>query len=531
MKLLKWEYLGKLLVGLLLLLQIGGLVALFVWGIETLGDLEEGRFVNYLLLGVFALDVIVEVIIISTNTPASYKIVWMFFVFVLPIVGIFLYLFLGNTTTKRKRRKAIEKYSLPMQANPSSEQTIALMNRAYPKATGISAYLEATSRGGTFASTSTRYFPLVDDAFPVIIEELKKAKHYIYLEFFIVGHGKFFDGILDVLREKAAKGLDVRIIYDDVGSLSTAPDSFVRELTSYGIKVGKFNPFRPLLDVNLNNRDHRKILIIDGHTAFSGGFNLADEYINAEVRFGHWKDNAILLKGKAVENFTYLFLSNWYSNFDVKGIPSTQEEINNLHELYSSKRYIAEAGGYPESDGFVSPYGDLPYLPEAVGERVYLSLLERAEKYCYIATPYFIIDEEVKNALMAAATRGVDVRILMPHIPDKAAVFHLSRSHYGPLLEKGIKIYEYTPGFVHEKVFIVDDYLATVGTINLDYRSLFLHLECGTFLVGCSCISTMKEDYLATLEKSQEITQERWNFWRIKHRTYWSVLKLLSPML
>ena len=531
MKLFKWAYIGKLMVGLLLALQIMALVALFVWGIEALGDLDEGKLINYLLLGVFILDVIVEVAIIARDTPDSYKIVWMFFVFVLPIVGIFLYLFLGNTTTKRKRRKAIEKYALPVQANPSNENTLALMNRAYPKATGISAYLEATSRGGTFGSTSTRYFPLVDDAFPVIIEELKKANHYIYLEFFIVGHGKFLDGILDVLRDKASHGVDVRLIYDDVGSLSTAPDNFVKELNKWGIKVGKFNPFRPFLDVNLNNRDHRKIMIIDGHTAFSGGFNLADEYINAEVRFGHWKDNAILIKGKAVEDLTYLFLSTWYSNFEREGLPKTQEEVDALHQLYSSSRYIGEVGGYPESDGFVASYGDLPYLPEAVGERVYLSLLERAEKYCYIATPYFIIDAEVKNALLAAATRGVDVRILMPHIPDKAAVFHLSRSHYGPLLEKGVKIYEYTPGFVHEKVFIVDDYLATVGTINLDYRSLFLHLECGTYLVGCSCINTMKEDYLKTLEVSEEISYERWNKWRIRNRTYWSTLKLLSPML
>jgi cardiolipin synthase len=284
----------------------------------------------------------------------------------------------------------------------------------------------------------------------------------------------------------------------------------------------------------MNNRDHRKILVIDGHTCFSGGFNLADEYINKLERFGHWKDNAILIKGEAVANFTNMFLATSVAAqaFDENKLLHVVKKVELAKAKgLAPKVYIDEAGGFPENDGYVQPYGDLPFDGEAVGERVYIDLINAAHDHLYMVTPYLIIDKEMENAMIHAAWRGVDIRLLTPHIPDKKALFNLTRSYYGNLIRAGVRVYEYTPGFVHEKTFICDGRMATVGTINLDYRSLYLHLECGTFMVGCSCIKDMEKDFLETLEKSEEITYAHWRHWRDRQYWYWAVLNILGPFL
>ena len=515
-------YWPKLLVILILAVQVIAIIFLIVFLTDLAAN--NGPYLVLALIGlVFLADVCISIYIINTDTPDVYKITWVFVVFLLPLAGLLIYVFLANKQTSRKNRQILAKYSRPLLHVPASEADLQGLEKTSDDAYGISHYLALSAGGGAHSQTSVEYFSLVDYAFEPILEELRKAKHYIFLEFFIVSKGKMWDSMLEILVEKAKEGVDVRFIYDDVGSLGTATAGYASELEAKGIKTLCFNPLRPLADVRFNNRDHRKILVIDGHTCFSGGFNLADEYINAEVRFGHWKDNAILIRGKAVTNFTMMFLANWVTNKD------RDEVVDKAY--FDASTYIDEIGGFPKSEGYVQPYGDLPFDKEAIGERVYLSLLQRANHYVYITTPYLVIDAEMENALIAAAKRGVDVRMLTPHIPDKNAVFHLSRSFYGKIMAAGVKVYEYTPGFVHEKTFICDDIMATCGTINLDYRSLFLHLECGTFMVDTPCIKEMKKDFLDTIELSQQISLERWNRWRDKNYYFWQVLRILGPFL
>lgn len=464
-----------------------------------------------------------EIFLVNTTTPSEYQIAWLFFVGALPIVGAVFYLLFAHKLRTKKERAFLHNYYTVLRKDPSSEETRRKLQLAAPDAASISRYIETASEGGVYQNTSVEYFPLGDVAFPAMIRELEKAKHYIFLEYFILTPGKMWDAILKILTEKAQAGLDVRVVYDDVGNLGSTPVRYWEYLRTLGIKAYAFARIKPILDIRMNNRDHRKILVIDGHTCFTGGINLADEYINAITKFGHWKDNAIMLKGKGVYGFTLLFLANWVTSFEKK------DTID--YEYYRPETYIEEDGGFPISEGFVQPYGDMPYSDHDVGVGAYLSILGKANKYCYISTPYLLLDEKMRDAIRIAALQGVDVRILVPGIPDKNKVFQLTRSNYGPLLFAGVKIYEYTPGFVHQKMFISDDELATDGTINLDYRSLYLHLECGTFIVKNPVIGKMKQDFLDTLAVSREITLEEWKGIYRKKKITWALLRLVAPLL
>ena len=522
MKFFRRGFYSKALIALILLIQILAIIVALIW--ITNFTIAEGPYVVLAMIGIiFMLDIIVTITIINNDKPDIYKMTWIFFIFLLPAAGLLMYWLLGNKQTSKKNIQLLQRYSRPLLSVPANEEDQAGIEELSSEAAGISRYITAASGGGAHSQTSVQYFPLVDYAFEPLLEELRKAKHYIFLEFFIISPGKMWDSMLEILVAKAKEGVDVRVIYDDVGSLGTAVHHYEEELRKMGIKARVFNPLRPLADIRMNNRDHRKILVIDGHTCFSGGFNLADEYINAEVRFGHWKDNAILIRGKAVTNFTMMFLANWVTNFD------RDEDVDKAY--YDSSTFIDEIGGYPESDGYVQPYGDLPFDKEAIGERVYEALLNRANSYVYMTTPYLIIDSAMENAMIVAAKRGVDVRLITPHIPDKNAVFHLTRFFYGRLLKAGVRIYEYTPGFVHAKTFVADDVMATCGTINLDYRSLFLHLECGTFMAGTSSVKAIKEDLLDTFTLSHEVSLEEWEVWYNKNYFFWWTLRILGPLL
>ena len=528
MKFLRPGYWQKILLFLIFLVQFLAVVIAVICLFDYVAYIGYQPLFAFFGI-IFFLDVALAVYILNSPSPDIYRLSWLFLVFAIPVGGALLYIIFANKQTSKHNRRKLERLREGIEDLPTLPEVKQKLDGVNHYAVGMSEYLQKSTGGGIHDHTSVQFFPLVDDAFEPILEELRKAKHFIFLEFFIVAPGKMWDSMLEILKEKAAAGLDVRFIYDDVGSLTTAPIHYAEELTAMGIKTVRYYPFRPALDIRMNNRDHRKILVIDGHTCFSGGFNLADEYINAEVRFGHWKDNAILLRGKAVANFTNMFLANWVSQTrDIKEFESLKSE---RHSLYDPSVYIDEIGGYPESDGFVQPYGDFPFDGEAVGERVYIDLINRSTKTLYMTTPYLVIDKELENALLHACARGVDVRLLTPHIPDKKAVFNLTRSFYGNLIKAGVKVYEYTPGFVHEKTFICDGEMATVGTINLDYRSLFLHLECGTFMVGCSCIADMEKDFLETIEKSWLITKEQYDYWRGRQYWYWAILRLLGPFL
>ncbi|MDD5879236.1 MAG: cardiolipin synthase, partial [Clostridiales bacterium] len=351
-----------------------------------------------------------------------------------------------------------------------------------------------------------------------LVEELKKAKHFIFLEYFIIEEGIMWNTILEILKEKAKEGVDVRVIYDDVGCVMKLPYKYGDKLEKYGIKCRVFNPFIPILTNRLNNRDHRKIAVIDGYVGFMGGINLADEYINSFEKYGHWKDAAILLKGDAVFNLTVMFLTMWdfINNSD-------DDYLKYRPENFTNEKYL--------SKGYVQPFDDSPLVNEPIGETVYLNLINKAKKYIYINTPYLIIDNEMATALKIAAKSGIDVRIVTPHIPDKWFVHAVTRSYYHSFIKDNIKIYEYTPGFMHSKTFVVDDEYAVVGSINLDFRSLYLHFECGAWLYKTDSVLKVKEDFLDTLELCQQISlQDCENVkWPVKFGRL--ILRMFSPLL
>lgn len=475
-------------------------------------------------LAVNIIGISVMIYIVNSEANSSYKITWLFVVGLFPYVGVFLYLLFGNKNTSKHHRKRLEPLAKARVMNQKYENlTDKLL--AYEdgyRILSMSSYIEAVSRQSIYDHTLVDYYPLGDDAFPIMLEELKKAKHYIFLEYFIIEPGKMWNAILDILKEKAQSGVEVRLIYDDVGCLTTLPTKYVETLKKYGIKAFAFNRFRPFMDVRINNRDHRKIMVIDGIVGFTGGINLADEYINAYVKYGHWKDNAIRLRGQAVYGLTTLFLDTWV------GLNGGLDKLSS--PTYNPLYYSDLRKDFP-SDGFVQPYGDIPFDDEAVGERVYLNILNQARKYVYITTPYLILDEEMENSLKAAARGGIQVIILTPHIPDKKIIFSVTRSYYRRLLDAGVKIYEYTPGFVHMKMFVSDDVMATVGTINLDYRSLYLHMECGVLLYRNSSIAKMRDDFLKTLQVSEEITPEKYKAISRGKRLWWAILRLFTPLM
>jgi len=378
-----------------------------------------------------------------------------------------------------------------------------------------SSYLLNIANLPTYENTLVEYLEIGETYYKRLIEELKKAERFIFLEYFIIDEGKMWDSILEILKEKVKEGVDVRVIYDDMGCIVTLPKQYYKTLSKYGIKSCSFNKFVPVLSSRLNNRDHRKIVVIDGRIGFTGGINLADEYINAIEKYGHWKDNGVLIKGKAVFSLTMMFLSIWDS------ITNQKEDYNKFKPDYCEKY---------ETDGYVIPYDDNPLDNEKVGQTVYLNLINKAKKYIYITTPYLVIDNELEMSLKIAAKNGIDVKIITPGIPDKKSVNEVTKAYYPNLIESGIEIYEYTPGFIHEKMVIVDDIYATVGTVNLDYRSFYFHFECGILLYKNSSIKDMKKDLVETLTKSKKITikDTKINFFRSLKR---AILRLFAPLM
>ena len=381
-----------------------------------------------------------------------------------------------------------------------------------------SRYLEEQAHSPLYSNTETRYFPLGDDSFRPMLAELRKAEKYIFLEYFIIAPGKFWNAILEILEEKAAAGVDVRVIYDDVGCLYTLPKDYAKTLRDKGIRCYAFNRFIPVLSVRLNNRDHRKFCIIDGHTAFTGGINLADEYINEAAPYGHWKDSAILVRGEAAWSMTVMFLTMW-------------ENVSGRGEDMPVYRPAALPPLSQKGQGWVQPYADTPLDDEPVGEMVYLNLISKAKDYLYIMTPYLIVSDSVNTALCTAAKSGVDVRLMTPHIPDKKTIFEVTRAHYEPLLRAGVRIFEYTPGFLHAKSFVSDDLFATVGTVNLDYRSMFLQFEDGVWLCGGDTVLDVKGDFLATQEKCEEITLEKARSHSFPRLLFRAVLRMFAPLM
>lgn len=496
------------LVVLSLLLQIIWITSLVL----RLGDFF--RYTN-ILLQLFSLLMVFY--IAQKDTKASFKLAWVVPILLFPLFGGLIYLLFGTKSPTQGMRKKLERSQAEIAPYaPECSELIEEVTVQNAHIGGHVRYINQIGRFSLYQNTETKYFPLGDDAFHVMLNELRKAKRFIFLEFFIIAEGKMWNSVLEILEQKVSEGVDVRVIYDDVGSLTTLPFDYNKQLEKKGIHCISFNPFMPVLSIVMNNRDHRKIMIIDGKVGFTGGINLADEYINQKVRFGHWKDIAVMLRGEAVWNLTMLFLSMW------NGLRPTDSDYDRFRPDFSDE-------AVPVSDGYVQPYGDSPLDNEELGENVYLGIINNAKRYLYIMTPYLIIDDGMADALTLAAKRGVDVRLITPGIPDKKTVFALTRSHYDQLIRGGVKIYEYTPGFVHAKSFVCDDEVATVGTINLDYRSLYLHFECGVYFYQSSLIADLKQDFLATQDKCTAAQLSRRRF-GLFSGLFYAILRLLAPL-
>lgn len=490
--------------GVALLLQIGW----FLLSIFTLGSYSEPASVVLWLL-----SMLVVIYIINGHSKLSYKLAWIVPILVFPLMGGVLFLISGGKAPKKRLRKAIEtqrKRSKP--TLPDCTETLNSMEDGHLQSQ--SRYL-IRQDFPVYGDTETKYYPVGDDGFEDLLDALESAEKFIFMEYFIIKTGKVWDSIMDVLERKAAQGVDVRLIYDDVGCLSVR---FDRMLKKKGISAIAFNPFIPIYSTIMNNRDHRKILVVDGNLAFTGGINLADEYINEEERFGHWKDSFVRLKGAGVWSLTLMFLQMW------NALKPTDNSFSNFRPTE------AFAG-----DGFVQPYCDSPLDYEYLGECVYLNMINTARRYVYIMTPYLILDEEMNTALQLAAKRGVDVRILTPGIPDKKTVWHLTRAHYPELLKAGVRIFEYSPGFLHSKNVVCDDEVAVVGTINMDYRSLCLHFENACLFIGGQVVTDVRNDCENTFKLSKEITMKHINKTRraagLLHSIYYAALRLFAPLL
>lgn len=493
---------------LLLAIQLGFAISFLIW----LSD-----YFVYLYSGYILVSILLIIHILNKYDNPMYMLAWMIPILVIPVFGAMMYIFiqakLGTRPIAKELNENIIKTKPLLKAKP---EVSASLQKQDSNVAGLARYIEEYGGYPVYNNTSVEYFPQGIDKFNCLVEELKKAEKFIFMEYFIVKEGYMWNTILEILEQKAAEGVEVRFMYDGMCSLMLLPYNYVEKLRAKGIKAKVFSRIYPAVSTRQNNRDHRKIVVIDGKTAFTGGVNLADEYINREERFGHWKDTAIMLKGDAVRNFTLMFLQMW----------NIFERVPEHYEAYLPKSQPIVNG-----TGYVIAYGDTPLDNETVGEQVYLQIIHSAKKYVHIMTPYLVLDYEMQQALEYAAKRGVEVSVILPHIPDKKYAFLLAKTYYRDLITAGVHIYEYTPGFIHAKVFVSDDEKAVVGTINLDFRSLYLHFECAAYLYQCSEILKIEQDFQETAELSHEVSLEECKKQKLLSRFAGKCLRLLAPLM
>lgn len=499
-------------IGVVLLFQLG-------WLVSTVYKFSN----NYLLIDAVlsVLSVMIVLYVIGRRDNPAYKMVWLVLILAVPVFGVLMYLLFGPKSLQKS--VAMKEEAEHRKLLPHMVQKEEVLNELLEEPDSVynqCRYILNSTGFPVYQNTETRFLEIGETYFEALLAELKKAKHFIFMEYFIVEEGTMWNAIYDVLKQKVKEGVEVRFLYDDMGCIMTLPQGYEKQMQKEGIKTRVFNPFVPFWSVVMNNRDHRKITVIDGHTGFTGGINLADEYINGYVKYGHWKDCGIMVKGEAVWNLTSMFLELW----------NTIKPEDTDYDAYKSDVYVNETEPVT-SDGYVQPYADSPLDSECVGESVYMNIISRARRYVYIYTPYLIVDNEMMTTLSLAAKSGVDVRIVTPHVPDKKLVFWLSQSYYSQLIDAGVRIFEYTPGFLHGKCFLCDDRIGTVGSINLDYRSLYLHFECGTFLYRTASLVQMREDFDKTFEQSVEVTKEFCDSWSTPKKLMQTILRLFAPLM
>ncbi len=493
-----------IIVGLLVLVELVAVLAMIGW-------LKVSFFAIYSAFQfIGALPVIY---IINKPDNPSYRFAWIMFIVLVPMVGCFFYLLRGGSRVLprvKKRMRAIESSAA---AELVQDAAVAKqLETEHPNAARQSAYLYSRSGLPVYDATDAEYISPGEKILPRVLTELEKAERSVYLEFFIISEGIMWDSIHKILKEKAARGVDVRVIFDDFGSINRQSRGFISELRADGIKVSVFNPLRPSIDMFMNNRNHRKIIVIDGKVAVTGGFNIGDEYINHWVRHGYWMDSAMILKGRAARSFEMMFLGMWsFINNSAYAPPPLPEPV--------------------KAEGFVQPYCDGPFNLDNPAQELYLQILHTAKDYVYITTPYLILDDKMEITLALAAESGVDVRIITPKVRDKWYVHPVTRSYYAKLLRAGVKIYEYTPGFMHAKLFVSDDTVATVGSVNMDYRSFYFHFECGAWLCGSKAVTDIREHFEQLVAESEEITLAALKAEPLHTKLKQAILRLFAPFM
>lgn len=494
------------------------IVAILVAVLETTAVIAVvmllSYYVPYFYLAMWATEIGVIVHIIASDGNADYKIPWLIVVMVIPVVGLMLYILFGSRKLKEKFVRRLEYLRRAYQKDDSA--VLDSLDSTSANAADQAKMLKSVADCHVFTGTAQQYFPLGEDMHPQLLSDLRKAEKFIFMEYFIIEEGKFWNSILDVLKEKAAAGVEIKVLYDDVGCMMTLPGNYDKILRRFGIDVVPFSRLKGNADSEFNNRSHRKITVIDGKVGYTGGINIADEYINEINKHGHWKDVGLRLEGDAVKELTRLFIVDYCIN--VKTVP---EAKHNYFPEYS----------VPER-GFVIPFGDgpIPIYKRRVGQTVIENMLNHAHRYVWIMTPYLIIDNQLCTCIENAALRGVEVKLLLPHIPDKKIIFEMARSHYHRLMDAGVQIYEYEPGFVHAKVYLADGETAMVGTINLDYRSLVHHFENGVWMHRCAGVESIKADFENTFRKCIPMNKDNTK-WNLPQRFIRAVLKVFAPML
>ncbi len=471
-----------------------------------------GTMFSYSYFIFLAVGIVAALYIINKELSPGYKLIWVFVVLSFPVFGCMFYWFYGRRSRSISGPKYTDYLSYLQDDSGSADDMLQTDEIAAKQARYI-------RRNGGFriaSDTKVTYFSCGEELFPALLAELEKAQRFIFIEYFIIDSGLMWDSVRSILERKVRQGVDVRLIYDDLGCLMTLPRNYVDTMRRKGLKCAVFNRLKPYWSGKLNNRDHRKIVVIDGNTAFTGGINLADEYINTYEKYGYWKDSAVMLCGDAVNSFTAMFLGMWNT---VTGSIADEDESVFFTDVTAG------------TDGYVMPYGSYPTDDTLLAENIYINILNSAARYVYITTPYLILDSEMQEALTLAARNGTDVRIITPHIPDKRAVHAVTRSNYRYLLKSGVRIYEFLPGFIHAKNFVTDDKIAVVGTVNLDFRSLYLHYECGVWMYGTSAVSDVRDDFIRTLEQCKEISIDDTYEKNVFKRMFWSVIRIFSPLM
>lgn len=495
---------------LLLVLQIGFLL----WAYFSLSDISTLFAELNSLLGILLLILIVN----SDEENPMYRLAWVIPICAFPMLGVFLYVFgrfnVGGIGVRRRilqREKLLKPH---LYTNPDVKAKIAERDK---RLSNFETYMENIADAPAYLNCKAKYYALGDDMFPDLLKDLRNAKKFIFIEYFIICRGVVWDTVLEVLKEKAKEGVEVRVLYDGMNSLVNLPYHYPKKLITDGIQAKQFSPIKPVLSTHQNNRDHRKIVVIDGKISYTGGVNLADEYMNLKTRFGHWKDTAIRIEGPATKSFTGLFLQSW-----------DLDEVT----VENYKPYIEDVQfEHAHVPGCVIPYGDGPHRIQNVAENVYLKILNEAVDYVHIMTPYLILDNEMMNALIYAAQRGVDVKLILPHIPDKKIAFYIAHTYYPALILQGVQVYEYTAGFVHAKSFVADGDTAVVGSINLDYRSLYLHYECAAYLYQHPVIPDVEKDFQETLLYCEKMTMESYQKFSAGSKILGRIFRLVGPLM